>query len=237
MLVARDFDGGEAVLVSIQHKDDRDLTPEGFHCGRFLDRVVTDMAAFGKPQPLPLLFDILERGAEFAGPDDFIIYTNSDIILMPFFYSAVRDFIGQGFDAINICRRTIGEHALYENHENLARSEVGTGHPGSDCFVFSRKIYDQFIRNDACIGKKEVAKSLLLNIATVAKRMLVLRNVNLTYHVGDDRDWTLPEVQDYAAFNRQELEKLIQQLRQLPERNGLLTEFMNTYWQPVNMQG
>lgn len=237
MRVARDFDGGEVMLVSVQHKDDKELTPEGFYCGRFLDRVVTNLAGFRKPQPLPLLFDILERGAELAGPHDFLIYTNSDIILMPFFYSAVRDFIEHGFDAMNICRRTIGEHVLYESHENLARSEIGDIHPGSDCFVFSRKIYDQFIRNNACIGKEGVAKSLLFNIATAAERMLVLRNVNLTYHIGDDRDWTSPEVQDYAAFNQQELQKLYQQLCQTPKRHQLLTAFINTYWQPINMQG
>lgn len=237
MRVARDFDGGEIMLASVQHKDDKKLTPEGFHCGRYLERNVTDLAEFRKPQPLPLLFDILERGAELAGPEEFLIYTNSDIILMPFFYSAVRDFIEHGFDAINICRKTIGEHALYDDHENLARAEVGETHPGSDCFVFSKTIYDQFIRNNACIGKEGVAKSLLLNMATSAKRMLVLRNVNLTYHIGDDRDWTSPEVQDYTAHNQQELQKLYQQLNQMPDKSRLLTAFVNTYWQPVNIQG
>jgi FkbM family methyltransferase len=237
MRVASDFDGGDIMLVSVQHNAEKDLTPEGFHCSRFLDRTVTNLADFRKPQPLPLLFDILERGAELANPHDFLIYTNSDIILMPFFYSAVRDLIEQGFDAINICRRTIGENVLYQDRENLARSEVGETHPGSDCFVFSRKIFDKFIRNDACIGKEGVAKSLLLNLATAADRMLVLRNVNLTYHIGDDRDWTSPDAQDYAAFNRQELQKLYQQLSQIPERNHLLMAFVNTYWQAINIQG
>jgi len=130
MRTARDFDGGKIMLASVQHQDDKDLTPDGFQCARYLDQVVTNLAEFRKPQPSPLLFDILERGAELADPNDVLIYTNSDIILMPFFYSAVRDFIGHGFDAINICRRTIGEHVMYEDQENLARSEVGDTHPG-----------------------------------------------------------------------------------------------------------
>lgn len=237
MRVARDFDGGEITLVSVQHKDDEHLTPEGFCRGRYLDRFVTDLAVFRKPQPLPLLFDIVDRGAELAGPQDFIIYTNSDIILMPFFYSAVRDFIKHGFDAMNICRRTIGRHVLYEDRENLARSEVGDTHPGSDCFVFSREIYSHFIRNNACIGKEGVAKSLLFNMATAAKQMLVLRNVNLTYHIGDDRNWKSPEVRDYAAFNYNELRKIHQELCNIPKRNELLTAFINTYWKWINMQG
>jgi FkbM family methyltransferase len=237
MSSARKFDGGEIMLVSVQHQDDSDLTPEGFQRSRFLDRVVSNIAAFHKPQPLPLLFDILERGAEFAKQNDFLIYTNADIILMPFFYSAIREFIEQGFDAMNICRRTIGQHALYKDHENLARAEVGDTHPGSDCFVFSKRIFDQFIRNNACIGKEGVAKSLLLNMASTAKRMLVLRNVNLTYHIGDDREWASAEVQDYAAFNQQELQKLYTQLTHIPEKQQLLTAFINTYWQPINMQG
>jgi hypothetical protein len=74
-------------------------------------------------------------------------------------------------------------------------------------------------------------------MASTAKRMLVLRNVNLTYHIGDDREWASAEVQDYAAFNQQELQKLYTQLTHIPEKQQLLTAFINTYWQPINMQG
>ena len=231
MHYAREFDQGNISLVSIQHKDHPDLTPKEFERGRFLERAVTDIAEFVKPHPLPLLFDILERGAELADNDDYIIYTNSDIILMPHFYSAVKEFIGYGFDAISICRRTIGEHAVYLDHTNLARTEVGGSHPGSDCFVFSKKAYNQFIRNNACIGRKVVARSLLYNMAATANRFLILKNVNLTYHIGDDRVWNYPDMDDYTTFNRNELAKAYQQLVKNPKTRIPLEAYIKAYWQ------
>jgi|GEM_PF-359374 len=231
MHAAREFDRGNISLVSIQHKDDPDLTPKEFERGRFLERTVTDVAEFRKPHPLPLLFDILERGAELAENDDYIIYTNSDIILMPHFYSAVKEFIGYGFDAISICRRTIGEHAFYLDHTNMARSEVGGSHPGSDCFIFSKKAYNNFVRNHACIGRKLVARSLLYNMAATSKKFLILKNVSLTYHIGDDRVWNYPDTDDYTNFNRNELTKACQQLAKNLKTRIPLEAYIKAYWQ------
>jgi len=237
MCAARDFYEATVRLVSVQHEDDGDLTPGGFERSRDLDRVVTEVARFDKPQPLPLLYDILERGAEVAGTDDFLIYTNSDIVLMPHFYSAVRDFIQCGFDAMNICRQTIGDHSLYQNKVNLARSEIGNSHPGSDCFVFSRKLFDEFVRDSSCIGKPGVSLSLLCNMAAVADRMLVLRNVNLTYHIGDERSWASETAFQYKAFNEYEYGKTYNKLCQHPEKKKLVTAFAETYYLPVNVRG
>jgi hypothetical protein len=237
MATARNIDGGEITLVSAQSIHDDDLTPVGFERSRDLDKLVADFAEFRNPQPLPLLFDILERCAEFANPDDFMIYTNSDIILMPHFYSTIRDLIGFGFDAINICRRTIGDHSLYCDQENLARSEIGDSHPGSDCFVFSRRMYDQFIRNNCCIGKMGVTSSLLYNMAATAERMIVLRNTHLTYHIGDDRSWISLDSLEYKKFNDQEFQNIIPGLTQEPRKKELVAAFSNTYWSDENLNG
>jgi len=235
MCAARGFDGHDIELVSVQHQDDPDLTPEGFQRSRDLDRTVADINEFRNSQPLPLLFDILERGAELAGPNDIIIYSNSDIVLMPHFYSAIRDFVAYGFDAINICRRTIGDHAMYDNHRNFARSDIGNYHPGSDCFVFSKELFSQFIPNNSCIGKLGMPQSLLCNMATSARQMLILRNVHLTYHLGDDREWLTETSKEYQAFNDREFEKTRQGLNMDPKKRQLLHAFISTYWQRNNM--
>lgn len=57
------------------------------------------------------------------------------------------------------------------------------------------------MRNDALIGVPGVARGLLFNMIAQATCMLILRNVALTYHFGDDRTWRSPELEDYAAFN------------------------------------
>ncbi len=237
MEAAKTFYDGKIKLISIQHRDDPDLTPSGFQRGSDLDRTVQDVRQFVHPQPLPLLFDILERGAELAGPDDYIVYTNSDINLMPHFYSAVRDLINSGFDAINICRRTIGGHTRYYERSNLARCDIGSYHPGSDCFIFSRRMFEQFVRNDCCIGKLGMPQSLLCNMAACADRMLVIRNAHLTFHIGDERSWADGKSMEYQAFNDREFEKTRAGLSRDPVKASRLKDFINAYWQQSNLFG
>jgi hypothetical protein len=47
-------------------------------------------------------------------------------------------------------------------------------------------------------------RALLYNMVARAKAMVMLKNVALTYHFGNERNWDSPSLADYTAFNRQE---------------------------------
>jgi hypothetical protein len=176
-----------------------------------LTRAVTDVATFAQVRRLPLLFDVLDLGItatevrKDGSEVDYVIYTNSDICLLPHFYLAVAELIRSGYDVITINRRTIN---LYPENKKeqiaLMYSDYGTDHPGYDCFVFARSIYERFAKNHACIGAGMVMRSLLFNLAACARRFAMLTSAHLTFHIGDDRYWTDRRFNDYVAFNTQQ---------------------------------
>lgn len=212
MVAAARADDGDATLTQIQSADDPDLTPGGFTRSADLTRDARTLGKFGVPRPLPLLFDVLDRLSEQTPSDGYMIFTNADICLKPQFYRAVRELLGNGFDALVINRRTVPPDHAFAQGSVLAQAETGLPHPGYDCFVFRRDHYERFVRNDALIGIPGVARGLLFNMVAQAERMLILRNVALTYHHGDDRTWRSPDLEDYATFNKVESRAVWQSL-------------------------
>ena len=226
MLDAKEFLENDLVShVSVHFSEDSSVVPESFSHSASLTRSVADVSVFRQERKLPLLFDLLDKGAESAEPDDYLIYTNNDICLKPYFYKIIFGLIEAGFDALTINRRTIGDLNSYELHPELAVMETGASHPGFDCLVFRCSNYKKFIRNNACIGAGWVMRGLLYNMVAHSKRMLMLKNVDLTYHFGDDQTWDDEDYSDYSQFNEQEYVKTLQQLSATGHENQLLRQF------------
>ncbi len=102
--------------VCVTSTADNGLIPPDFAAAENLTRTVLDVAAFAVRKPLPLVFDILDRGVAVPEeppvmPDyeDFIIFSNMDIHLQPHFYTAIATFIREGYDVVDIHRRTIAQ--------------------------------------------------------------------------------------------------------------------------------
>ena len=221
---------GEVLLVNVQSDQDPDQTPEGFVRARDLDRDVRNLATFRHPRPIPLLFDILDRLVGQAGPDDYVIYTNADIRVQPHFYRTLRELIAYGFDAITINRRTIGNQDAFPSCDSpLILAESGILHGGFDCFVFQRALYDRFVGNNACVGTARVMRGLLHNIVSHADQMLMLRNVALTYHHGNDVLWDSDRYADQDTYNLNECVRTLQQLCMEPARQARLMAFCDGY--------
>ena len=193
---------GDTTFVQVPLRGDEGLLDgrDGVELAPSLERTVLDIADFQDPRPLPLLFDILENGASLAGADDYLIYTNSDICVQPYFYGAVRQLIAAGFDAISINRRTFGDERITAP-DPLALGETGLWHPGHDCFIFSKAVFQRFLRTDSCLGKAGVMQPLLFNMVAHSDRMLMLKNCHFTFHFGNDVPWRSKGNADYATFN------------------------------------
>ncbi|NEO03378.1 MAG: hypothetical protein F6K50_51170, partial [Moorea sp. SIO3I7] len=117
----------EAIKISAVYEPGQELLVDNFKPDyqNFIHRNVLDIKNFELPSKLPLVFDILEAGAKNAKPDDFIVFTNTDIILAPYFYDAVIDLLQSGFDAITINRNTLSEKQIFVDSLAINMAEKG----------------------------------------------------------------------------------------------------------------
>lgn len=196
--------------------DETHIVPSDFIAAGTLTRTVQDVAKFQVRRAMPLIFDILDSGiavvekpAEIPDCEDYIVFTNMDIHLQPCFYLVLLDFIREGYDIIDVHRRTIPE---YEPSIHLLPSmfaELGVHHGGLDCIAFPRRKYSSFVKNEACVGMSLVMKGVLFNCAVMAKRFLVLSNAHLTFHLGNERAWAHPLFNEYEAHNLSESKRVV----------------------------
>lgn len=190
-------------LFAAQFPEDADFVPVFLTQTENLDRSILDLGEFNIRRKLPHLKDILDRLFQ-ASDAEYFIYTNSDIALVPSFYSAVKEIISRGYDAFVINRRTIpGSYSTIEDIP-LMTAEVGEPHKGFDCFVFKREFYPDFELGRLCVGIGAVGRVLVWNMVSRAVNFREFKNFHLTFHIGNDRIWLKDEYSDYTRFNREE---------------------------------
>ena len=168
-----------------------------------------------------------------APEDVFLVYTNADICLLPHFYGSVVGLIAHGFEAMTINRRTIPPHARELSNLDKMYAEFGRSHPGYDCFVFPLAHFDRYVSSNACIGGDFVARSLLYNMIANSKHMLMLRQAHLTFHIGDEREWSDPRFKDYREFNvKQAINVLVSLTERNPATEAKLVRFCQRHREP-----
>jgi hypothetical protein len=173
-----------------------------------LTRSISDITRIEPPRRFPLLRDLL-RAANDYGTGRYVVFTNMDIILQPYFYVILQQMLedpslGTNFFIVN--RRTIPLQegltttALLES----AYREYGIAHEGWDCFVFPRAWIGNMDVSDVCIGVA-LFDAMLAFVVDVASgfRGRILDRQMLTAHLGDDRAWRT--LDRYIHFNRQHL--------------------------------
>lgn len=177
-------------LYTTQYEEDKGIIPEGFTILPNLKRSVLDVNSTLNKRKLPLIKDILTALFEVSDADYFI-YTNADIGLMPNFYSEVFKTIEKtNCDAIIINRRRL--KSIYSSHEQLEAlyKDKGRSHPGFDCFVFKRELFEKFILDEICVGIPFLGVSLAYNIFSFSENPIYVFDKHLTFHIGMD---VLPE--------------------------------------------
>ncbi len=201
-------------IGNTQLADEADQTPEGFlRCPPLEKEIGQFLPA---ERRLTLIFEILARAAALAGPDDYIIYTNSDVSLRANFYVTVRELIARyGFDAIIIDRKNVAADLLEVEEPALLEAESGSIHPGHDCFIIRRRLFDRFVPTDTCIGAGGVSPALTYNMAAFSELTLLVTNAHMIYHFGDDRQWRKNKAfMALGNHNRREYETLEKKLRE-----------------------
>jgi len=225
--VAATAPGISVTPVAVPMVGEAAAMPDGFAVAEPLTRTARDLPEVESDRPLPLLFDILDRGiaeADRTGAEA-IILTNADICPLPHFYTLAAELLGSGLDAVTINRRTVPFPSAGLDAPGLLAAEYGESHPGFDCFIFRRALYDRFEPTQALIGAGMVMRSLLFNLAAVADRMAMLTTVHATYHLGDDKVWTSPAFARLEAHNVACATRLAEHLLADPARGPVFRAF------------
>ena len=170
-------------LYTTQYEEDKDVIPAGFEILNNLQQSVLDINPELKGKKLPLIADILKM-LEHNTTAKYLIYTNADIGLMPYFYEYVANQIQKGHDAIVINRRRLLSHHKKVEDLPLIYADLGASHPGFDCFIFTRELLQKFILAEICVGVPFIGVTLVHNIFSFADNALFVPNQHLTFHLG-----------------------------------------------------
>lgn len=197
-------------LCAVNFPEDDEIVPPFFECRKHLKQSVLDVGSFAVPKKLPLIKDILDL-ATAAVEAEYFIYSNVDIAVVPHFYLSLDDIARECWDAFMITRRTLSGN--YTSPAQLWRmyADLGDRHPGNDCFVFRREAYAEYDLGEACIGARNFAKILGVNLIVHARRFRHFKDLHLTFHIGDDRNWDRAQWADYSAHNRNIMRRLLLQ--------------------------
>ena len=215
MEVARAFAEGVAhvTLYAVQYCDEERIPlPESFVRVPDLTRSIADIKTFRERRKLALIRHILTRLQESAPDADYLIYTNVDLGLQPYFYVTVDKFASQGYDAFVINRRTITDQYTSVAEIPLMYAQAGEAHKGYDCFVFRSGYCPRFELGNVCIGTAWFGRAMLANMAACATRFTEFREEHATFHMGDSQVWREKRFDDYFAENRKEYQAIFEQI-------------------------
>ena len=194
-------------LYTTQFEEDREIIPSGFIQLSNLERSVLDVSPRLKGRKLPLIGDILSKATQIEDAD-YVIFTNMDIALMPYFYDTVFQLLEKGHDALVINRRRL--QSIYTKVEELPQmyADLGLSHPGFDCFVIKKELISQFVLDEICVGISFLEAALVHNIFSFAENPLYIPDAHLTFHIG--MDVLVPRSNDFYYHNRNAFFKKIQ---------------------------
>ena len=186
MLNAKTFTNNtaiEVILASTQYSEDKGIIPDYIRQLSNLKRSVVDCNNNLSGRKLPLIKDILNKSKEVKNVE-YVIYTNVDVGLMPYFYDAVANYIKKGNDAVIINKRRLTSD--FNRVERLPEiyANLGKSHPGFDCFVFKAELLEKLLLDNICVGVPFSGVSLLHNLVAFAQNTLILTDRHLTFHIG-----------------------------------------------------
>lgn len=220
----------DIIQYVVGYEEDSVIFPENFKHLPLLTKSIMDYGTFEKTRKLPLIKDIL-YSLSHETDLDYIIYTNVDIAIMPYFYDYIFDKIKNGSDSLIINRRVIKE----SENLNFMYAEVGDPHPGYDCFVFKKDLLTNFSLGNVCIGANWIGRSMISNLLVHSKKLEIITDAHLTFHIGEDGAWLIENFSEFDHHNKAEVYSIINKLikqctdnETLNELNKILT-FMDTW--------
>ena len=211
ILKARSYSAEQNVkLYSVSFfGSDLESVPNDFTQLPKLNRRISNIAQTKKNNPI--LSDILQSA--LANCDsEYIVFTNLDIGLMPYFYEAISYYISLGHDAIIINRRRIKSRFNTVNNLEAIYAEAGKTHTGYDCFVIKKTVLQKFIFKNIAIGVPPAGNDVFYNIFAFAEKPVLFTEKHLTFHIGMElyKEWGDKEI---YRHNYKEFYQLLKELK------------------------
>ncbi len=194
--IAKNFSNIAIKQCSVQFEEDREIVPKNIKILGDLVRSVQDKGDF--KYRLPFIKDILNMGYEHNKDADYLIYTDSDIALMPNFYLSIKRIIDDGYDSIIVNRRDIPDDKKELKDIPYMYSQVGEKHSGWDCYIFKTNLFKKFNFGESIVGAVGDGEIIRANMIYHSKNFIELIDSHLTFHLGisprtksqyTDSDW------------------------------------------------
>lgn len=169
-----------------------------------LKRFSFDVGNFTVRRTLPLLSDMFSVDVPTEG-DSYLVYTNMDICVSPYFYTECARLLLEGNDCMVINRRTVDKRYL-DLPLTDGFTSTSQDHPGHDCFVVPGSFLRTARLPDSILGIGFVFRPMLLNcILHYGERFREHTDCHLTMHFGDDMEWKDSRYADYIEHNKTQL--------------------------------
>lgn len=217
-------------LLAVCYPEDKSVIPDYFKTTSFLERSVLDQHNFQKKIKLPLITDILKKAIDETDAE-YILYTNVDIGLYPDFYLHINTWINEGFDAIIVNRKRIPP--LHTSVSDLPKiyNQEGKSHPGFDCFLFHRSLFEKIELENICIGVPFIEITFSQNLFHLAEKFKLVKSGEYTFHIGMEI-FKNRAPKEYFEYNKKEFRKAIQKLDPLLKVQNL--PYYNI-WLPIRI--
>jgi hypothetical protein len=209
--------GVDVDLISVCYPEDLPAVEPPSRPFPVLNRSVQDFKTLNPVKKFPLVGDLVKAAGEH-GTGDYIVFTNIDIILQPFFYSHVADLlrrIGKYAPAFVINRRIVSMGVTDPLGLPGLYAEDGRPHLGYDCFVFPRAWAAKIDTGSLCIGTN-LFDSVLFALLDQQSgyKMRCFARQRLTLHMGDDQKY----LKEYMEYNRLESIRVMAEARAKADR-------------------
>jgi hypothetical protein len=197
-------------ILAACYPEDEKTVPEFIKKTPYLEKSVLDFGSFSKKIKLPLIAEILQKAMD-ESTADYIIYSNIDIGVYPDFYCKVNRLLEDGHDALIINRERI--EPLYTSVDDLDKilTQEGKNHPGFDCFVFHRSLFEKMELENICIGVPFIEITFSQNIFHLAQKFRLIETDQYTFHIGMEI-FKKRAPKEYVQYNRNEFRKAIKKL-------------------------
>jgi hypothetical protein len=180
-------------LYTINYEEDDEIIPDYFIKLPYLNKSTkTEYPKFSKKK-LPFIQDIFDSINKYVNAD-YIIFTNSDIIVHNNFYQFIyKQIIKHNFDSMIINRRDnipkfINNIQLNKEHLNLIFELSGEKHIGRDCFIIENSILKKINMKNMFIAHPPWGLILMKYLSKLGNNFKMLRSEFLTFHLGNDNN-------------------------------------------------
>lgn len=167
-----------------------------------LTRTISDVEDVESKRALPLLEDVLDAGI-VSGTGEYLVLSNMDIILQPYFYEILKKVV-RVWPAATISRRTLDCDIDSVGTIEECYAEPGRPHEGFDAFVFPKAWVEKFDLDHICYGAATFDKVLIANMDAISGfRTQWFNRQFLTMHIGDDKAWRKDAYTHYNRYKAQ----------------------------------